>query len=120
MAACDIYAMPSFEEPFGMVYVEAMALERPVVALDNGGRKEIVVDGVTGLLSDVGDIDGLAANILRLIEDPDLRRQMGAAGRRRALEHFTPAAMARPIEALYRQLAGRRAVTGDAATERSG
>ena len=119
MAACDIYSMPSFEEPFGMVYVEAMSLERPVVGLDNGGTREIVVHGVTGLLSDVGDIDGLAANIMRLIEDPELRRKMGAAGRRRALEHFSPAAMARPVEALYRQLARRRVEVAEVAGERS-
>lgn len=107
MAACDIYAMPSFEEPFGMVYVEAMSLERPVVALDNGGAAEIVVHGVTGLLSDVGDTAGLAANIERLVEDPALRRQMGEAGRRRALAEFGPAAMTRPLERLYRRLLGR-------------
>jgi glycosyltransferase involved in cell wall biosynthesis len=110
MAACDIFAMPSFEEPFGMVFLEAMALERPVVALDNGGTPEVVADGSTGLLSPPGDVDGLAANLLRLIDDPVLRETMGKAGRQRALEVFNPSAMARATECLYRQLvhAGRR------------
>jgi glycosyltransferase involved in cell wall biosynthesis len=104
MAACDVFTLPSHEEPFGMVFLEAMSLERPVAALDNGGTPEVVVDGETGLLSAPGDADGLAANILRLIGDPDLRAQLGRAGRRRAVEVFTPAAMARATERLYRQL----------------
>ena len=107
MAACDIYTMPSFEEPFGMVYLEAMALERPVVALDNGGAKEIIVHGETGLLSPVGDTVALADNIVRLIGDPELRARMGRAGRRRAVEDFNAASMARPIERLYRTMTGR-------------
>ena len=107
MAACDIYAMPTFEEPFGMVFLEAMALERPVVALDNGGTKEVVIHGETGLLSPVGDTAALAANIVRLIEDPELRATMGRAGRRRAVEEFNAGSMARPVERLYRSLTGR-------------
>jgi glycosyltransferase involved in cell wall biosynthesis len=104
MAACDIFAMPSFEEPFGMVFFEAMALEKPVVALDNGGTREVVANGETGLLSPPGAVEELAANIVRLIRDPDLRRAMGVAGRRRALEQFDPASMTRPTERLYRRL----------------
>ena len=51
MAAADIYAMPSTMEPFGLVFCEAMAMGLPVVALDDGGTPEVVVDGETGLLS---------------------------------------------------------------------
>lgn len=83
MAACDIYAMPSFEEPFGMVYLEAMSMQKPVIALDNGGSREIAMHGVTGLLSEPNDIDQLAQNICTLIGNSSLRYEMGLAGRRR-------------------------------------
>ena len=51
MAAADVFAMPSHEEPFGLVFVEAMAMELPVVALADGGTLEVVEHGATGLLS---------------------------------------------------------------------
>ena len=51
MAACDVFTMPSFEEPFGLVFLEAMAMKRPVVSLNNGGTPEVVEHGRSGLLS---------------------------------------------------------------------
>jgi glycosyltransferase involved in cell wall biosynthesis len=96
--------MPSFEEPFGMVFLEAMALERPVVAVRNGGTPEVVEENVTGLLSEPGDIEGLACNMLRLARDPELRRCMGEAGRARVEEHFLPERLARDVEAIYDRL----------------
>ena len=107
MSACDIYSMPSFEEPFGMVFTEAMALERPVVALDNGGTKEVVVDGVTGLLSDPGDTDALAADLLKLMEDPALRAEMGRRGRQRVVELLNSKRMADDVADVYDQITGR-------------
>jgi glycosyltransferase involved in cell wall biosynthesis len=105
MAACDVYTMPSFEEPFGMVYLEAMAMQKPIVALDNGGAKEIVRHGDTGLLSLPKDIEGLAANITTLIENRDLGLRMGKAGRRLLEEEFGPRRMAQQVEEIYRALA---------------
>ena len=81
MAACDVFSLPSFEEPFGLVFAEAMAMKRPVVALTNGGTPEVVEHGKCGLLSPPGDIDALAANLLRLLDDPALRTQFGEYGR---------------------------------------
>jgi glycosyltransferase involved in cell wall biosynthesis len=107
MAACDVFVMPSFEEPFGMVYVEAMALRRPVIALDNGGAREIVDDG-SGVLVPPGDVASLAEGIVRLLGDPDLRRRMGEHGRRRVIDEFSSVRMANDMAALYARLAGRR------------
>jgi glycosyltransferase involved in cell wall biosynthesis len=107
MAASDVFAMPSFEEPFGIVFLEAMALCKPVVALRNGGTVEVVVDGVTGLLSDPADVDGLADNIVRMIRDPALRRAMGEAGRARVETAFTPALLGANIGDLYTRLLDR-------------
>lgn len=106
MSACDIYAMPSHEEPFGMVFLEAMCMQRPVVALRAGGVPEVVAEPDAGLLSDPGDVDGLAANLLRLIRDPAERRIMGEAGRRIAASEFASERMARDMEHVYRRVLG--------------
>lgn len=104
MLASDVYAMPSFEEPFGLVYLEAMAAGTPVVALRTGGTPEVVVDGVTGLLSEPGDAAALAANLGRLLGDRDLAGRMGAAGRERVAAHFTQRRQAADVAAIYAEL----------------
>jgi glycosyltransferase involved in cell wall biosynthesis len=104
MAASDMYAMPSYEEPFGIVFLEAMAMRKPVIGVNNGGTPEVVEDGRAGLLSPPWDVERLAENILTLLEKPELRRSMGEYGRRRVLEYFTPERAARDAEAAYRAL----------------
>ncbi len=108
MAAADVFCQPSAEEPFGMVYLEAMAVRRPVVAYASGGAPEVIADGETGLLAKRGDIDGLAAALTRLLENEPLRRQMGEAGRARVERVFNPAASAATLLEVYRAVAPRR------------
>lgn len=107
MAASDIYAMPSFEEPFGMVYLEAMAMRKPVIALDNGGAREIIQHQETGLLSAPQDIEHLSANLVHLMRNPTVRDQMGEHGRRRVEEYFTPQRMARDVQLIYQKITDR-------------
>jgi len=107
LAACDVFSLPSFEEPFGLVFAEAMAMKRPVVALTNGGTPEVVEHGKCGLLSPPGDIEALAANLLRLLDDPALRKQFGEHGRSRVEQYFTPQRMASDFAALYARLLAR-------------
>ncbi|MGA2999398.1 glycosyltransferase family 4 protein [Bradyrhizobium sp.] len=104
LAACDVFSLPSFEEPFGLVFAEAMAMKRPVVALTNGGTPEVVEHGKCGLLSLPGDVDALAANLLRLLGDPALRTQFGEYGRSRVEQHFTPQRMASDFATLYERM----------------
>ena len=101
MAACDIYTMPSFEEPFGMVYLEAMCMKKPVVALDNGGTREVVEHTKSGLLSEPGNIDQLAKNIITLMYDKRARERMGSYGRLIAETKFTPERMAEDMSKIY-------------------
>ncbi|MGD0523936.1 MAG: glycosyltransferase family 4 protein [Polyangiaceae bacterium] len=111
MAACDVFTLPSFEEPFGLVFAEAMAMRRPVVALDDGGTPEVVEHGRSGLLSSSGDIDALSANIARLVGDRDLRARLGSYGRSRVLDTYNAQRMARDAgEAYLAILAGRRQI----------
>jgi glycosyltransferase involved in cell wall biosynthesis len=101
LAACDVFTMPSFEEPFGLVFLEAMAMRRPVAALNNGGTPEVVEHGQSGLLSDPWNVPALAANILTLISDAELRARMGAYGRSRVIEYFNSERMAADAARAY-------------------
>lgn len=107
MAACDVFTMPSWEEPFGLVFLEAMAMQRPVVSLNDGGTPEVVTHDRSGLLSTRGDIQAMAINIVRLLKDKALRDSMGAYGRSRVLGYFTADRMARDAAATYEAMLGR-------------
>jgi glycosyltransferase involved in cell wall biosynthesis len=89
-AGTDVFCLPTRNEAFGNVFVEAMLAQVPTVGLRSGATPEIVEDGKTGLLCDNGDVAGLAANLLALLRDPKERQRMGAAGRARALALFSP------------------------------
>jgi glycosyltransferase involved in cell wall biosynthesis len=82
---CSIGIVPSvWEEPMGQVAVEAMLAERPVIASDVGGLRDIVVHEETGIRVPPRDPAALAEAIDRLLDDPGLRKQMGLAGREKA------------------------------------
>jgi glycosyltransferase involved in cell wall biosynthesis len=101
MAACDVFTLPSFEEPFGLVFLEAMAMARPVIAIDNGGTPEVVEHGRSGLLSPPWDVPALAANISALLRDPERRARLGSYGRQRVLEYFNAERMAQDAARAY-------------------
>lgn len=114
-----VFCCPSIYEPFGIINLEAMACETAVVASAVGGIKEVVVDGETGFLVPLEQqkespfealnpgqfASDLAARINQLMADPALREKMGKAGRRRAEEMFSWAAIARQTAALFQSLA---------------
>jgi starch synthase len=113
-----VFCCPSIYEPFGIINLEAMACETPVVASAVGGIKEVVVHGETGLLVPVEQLKvapfepvdpakfsrDLADAINRLMADPELRKRMGAASRRRAVETFSWTAIAEQTAELYKRL----------------
>ena len=99
-----VFACPSIYEPFGIINLEAMACETPVVATRVGGIKEVVEDGETGLLVPPGDPVSLGKAITRLIEDRALAARMGKAGRKRVLQQFTWDRIAEKTLTLYRSL----------------
>ncbi|RXZ51485.1 glycogen synthase [Agromyces binzhouensis] len=122
LTAATCFVCPSVYEPLGIVNLEAMACGAAVVGTATGGIPEVVDDGVTGVLVPIEQHDDgtgtpldpdrfvadLAAALERVVADPDRAREMGAAGRRRAEEHFAWDAIAAETRALYeRVLAGR-------------
>jgi glycosyltransferase involved in cell wall biosynthesis len=97
-----VVVVPSMGEGFGMVALEAMERARPVIAASIGGLGELVRDGETGLLVPPGEAEPLRAAIVRLASDLELARQMGDAGRRRALTRFQQTFCTERTELLYR------------------
>ncbi len=115
-----VFVCPSVYEPMGIVNLEAMACETAVVATATGGIPEVVEDGVTGLLVPIDQVDDgtgtpvdpdrfvadLAAAITELLADPGRAAAMGRAGRQRALDHFSWAAIADRTMDVYRSVLG--------------
>ena len=106
LAGADLFLLPSETESFGLAALEALACEVPVVAARVGGLPEVVVEGENGYLLPVGDVDGMAAAALRLLEDPALRRRFGEAGRRRAVEVFGQDAVVARYRGIYERVVG--------------
>jgi len=105
--AAALSVIPSLEEGFGIPAAEAMGCEVAVVASDAGGLPEVVENGVTGLVVPRGDSAALARAIGSLLADPQRRRQMGQAGRARALRMFDWDRSAQQFEELYSEIAQR-------------
>ena len=105
-----MFACPSIYEPLGIVNLEAMACEVPVVASDVGGIPEVVVDGVTGTLVHYDQDDtesfenGIAAALSLVVTDPALGQRMGQAGRQRAVSEFGWDRIARETIAIYQKV----------------
>lgn len=106
--ACDIYVhTPKVTglkfEGFGIVYLEAGACGKPVVATDAGGIRDAVLDGETGLIAPDGDSDAIARHVITLLDDPFRARTMGEAGRDYAQKHDWNR-IAEQFEIVYRGL----------------
>jgi glycosyltransferase involved in cell wall biosynthesis len=107
LASWSIFVLPSLDEGFGVAALEAMAAGLPVVATAVGGLAELVQDGQTGFLVPAAEPAELASRIQILLDSPDLREQMGRAGRLRAQESFSVSAMVNKTAALYSSLLSR-------------
>jgi starch synthase len=118
LSQASVFVCPSVYEPLGIVNLEAMACEVPVVATDTGGIPEVVADGVSGLLvpfdpredgsrepiDPAAFADAIAQRVNALLSDPGRAEALGAAGRRRAVDRFSWPAIARRTVALYRDV----------------
>ena len=99
LAACDVLALPSKHESFGMVLAEAWACGKPVVGCHVGGVAALVDDEQDGLLVPVGDAEALAQSLLCLLRNQSLREEMGAAGKKKVESRYTWQA----VTAVYRE-----------------
>jgi glycosyltransferase involved in cell wall biosynthesis len=122
--AADVFVLPSLKEGLPLSILEAMASSIPVVATPVNGVPEVITSGENGFLVPVNDPAALAADVLRLLGDPELRRRIGAAGRRTVEEQFSLEEFLRRIQRVYPAVlqdprSGRHAIAKQAAADRA-
>ncbi|MBS3816342.1 MAG: glycosyltransferase family 4 protein [Candidatus Thermoplasmatota archaeon] len=103
-AAADVYVLPSEYEAFGIVLLEAMMCETPCIGTDVGGVPEVIDEDETGFIVEYGDPKKLSSNILTLLRNPRMRKEMGEKGRKKVLENFTWKKVAEEVERVYEEL----------------
>jgi glycosyltransferase involved in cell wall biosynthesis len=117
LSAFDIFVLPSHDEGMSNAILEAMAMEKPVVATDVGGTGEVVRHGRSGLLIPPKNPEALAAAINEMLGQPARAREMGRLGRRIVEDGFSAHAMVRQMERLYLDLAATHGLTLSRAVE---
>lgn len=105
--SADLFLLPSEKESFGLVALEAMACGVPVIASNAGGIPEVVIHGQTGFVSNIGDVDMMAAYAVSLLTDGALYARMSAEARRRAVQAFSLDEKVSAYEAIYTRLQNR-------------
>lgn len=108
LSLADLMLLPSENESFGLVALEAMACGVPTVGSRAGGIPEVVVDGETGLLSEVGDIKNMSKQVIRLLMNPSEYERMRRNGLERAEHYFSSEGITAQYETIYAKVLGRQ------------
>ncbi|MDD4955181.1 MAG: glycosyltransferase family 4 protein [Candidatus Omnitrophica bacterium] len=103
LAALDLLVVPSFAEPFGRVIIEAMAMEKPVIAFNSGAAKEIIT-GECGELVELNSTQQLKNSVIRILQNKELASNMGRKGRAIVLDRFSIGRHVKEIEGLYKEI----------------
>lgn len=106
LAIADLYLMPSESESFGLAALEAMACEVPVISSNTGGIPEINIQGITGYLSEVGDVDEMARNAITILKDEEILKAFKARALAQA-KKFDIAKILPSYEAYYEKILGK-------------
>jgi phosphatidyl-myo-inositol dimannoside synthase len=101
---CEIFAMPSRGEGFGLVFIEAMARAKPVIGGAHGGTPDLIDDGTTGFLVSYGDVSQLVDRLKRLLASENLRRDMGSAALSKVRREFTFSRFSSDLAAVLNEL----------------
>lgn len=100
LSVADLFILPSETESFGLAALEAMAMKIPVISTNTGGLPELNINGVTGFMSNVGDVDDMAKNALHILSSPEVLSQFKVAAYKRA-EDFDITKILKDYERLY-------------------
>ena len=109
----DVAVLPSFFEGMGRVLLEAMAMEKPVVASRVGGIPDLLEHGINGFLVRPGNVEELTEALKKILTDKGLAESMGKQGRKRIKEQFSADVMAQSVEKLYRELLTGKSIKAD-------
>lgn len=109
MSCAQLFILPSKQESFGLVALEAHSFGVPVIGTNMGGLPEVVVHGETGFLLPVGDIEGMAAKALELLESPAQYAAFGKRARKRVLDHFDSQMIIPQYESYYQEVLDQKA-----------
>ncbi|MEM1054120.1 MAG: N-acetyl-alpha-D-glucosaminyl L-malate synthase BshA [Bacteroidota bacterium] len=104
LSIADLFLMPSGSETFGLAALEAMACEVPVVSSDIGGLPELNIDGETGFLRPLGDVEGMTEASRQILSSPDVQARMAHTARQRAVNEFRLDQIVPRYEAHYRRV----------------
>jgi glycosyltransferase involved in cell wall biosynthesis len=104
MSICDLFVMPSWDEGFGIVYLEAMAHGKPVIACRGQGIEDVIVDGETGLLVKPKDLKSLKEAMIKVLTDRRLAEDMGRRGKQVVLSDFTWKKSAQKLLEIYEEV----------------
>jgi N-acetyl-alpha-D-glucosaminyl L-malate synthase BshA len=104
MGVADIFLLPSELESFGLAALEAQACEVPVIATRIGGIPEVINEGESGFLSDIGDVEKMSRDTLRLLRDEDMRRSFGERGRELAVLRYSTSKIIPQYIAFYEKV----------------
>ncbi|MBW2609808.1 MAG: glycosyltransferase family 4 protein [Deltaproteobacteria bacterium] len=110
IATFDVAVLPSFFEGMGRVLLEAMAMEKPVVASRVGGIPDLVEDGVNGFLTGPGDTRGLLNAMKKILSDKKLGKRMGKEGRKKISDQFSAEVMVKSINKVYNECLSRKGI----------
>jgi glycosyltransferase involved in cell wall biosynthesis len=112
LRACDCLVLPSIGEAFGIVFLEAWIMGKPVIGARTLAVSSVIEDGQDGLLAEPGDAGDLAACLLQLLADSDLVHRMGARGREKVLRRYTVPRIADRVEGIYLRVLRQRQRNG--------
>jgi glycosyltransferase involved in cell wall biosynthesis len=104
LSCINVFLLPSLNEGFGMVLIEAMAARKPVIATNVGGVPEVIVNGTTGILVPPEDPEAFSSAIIKLYNNPEMSLEMGLAGYKRAKKLFNIETTVHELEELYEAL----------------
>ncbi len=107
-AGSDIITLTSFNEGTPVSLIEALAAAKPIVSTKVGGVEDVVTHGETGLLSAIDDVSGFCKNLLRMVEDDELRHQMGNTGESHVLKKYSYRRLVEDMTALYNELLSKK------------
>jgi L-malate glycosyltransferase len=107
LSIADVLLLPSEQESFGLAALEAMACEVPVISTRVGGIPEVITDGDTGCLSEVGDVQKMADDAAKLLRDDDLRHEMGKKARESAISRYSTDKVIPQYISFYEEVLGR-------------